>query len=92
MEQDKAVSGASPSVWLSLVVTLLTALTILAPLAMSFVDPWEDIFEERNADCFVDDTSNGCNNGHLEEAMTFKVLIAKAQECAQIWEQILYSS
>ncbi len=72
-------NGASPSVWLSLVVTLLTALTILAPLAMSFVDPWEDIFEERNADSFVDDTSNGCNDGHLEEAVPLKVLIAKAQ-------------
>jgi hypothetical protein len=39
-------SGASPSVWLSLVVILLTALMVLAPLAMSFVDPWEDIHEE----------------------------------------------
>jgi hypothetical protein len=43
-------SGASPSVWLSLVIVLLNSLTILALLAMSFVDPWEDIFEERNAD------------------------------------------
>jgi hypothetical protein len=75
-----------------LVVTLLTALTILAPLAMSFVDPWEDILEEQNADSFVDDTSNGCNDGHLEEAMPFKVLITKAQEGAQIWESILYIS
>jgi hypothetical protein len=36
-----------------LVIVLLTSLTILAPLAMSFADPWEDIFEERNADSFV---------------------------------------
>jgi hypothetical protein len=28
-------SGASPSIWLSLVIVLLTSLTILAPLAMS---------------------------------------------------------
>jgi hypothetical protein len=49
-------SGASPLVWLSLVVILLTALTVLAPLAMSFIDPWEDIHEEQNADSFVDDT------------------------------------
>jgi hypothetical protein len=60
-------SGASPLVWLSLVVILLTALMVLAPLAMSFVDPWEDIHEERNADSFVDDTSNGCNDAHLDE-------------------------
>jgi hypothetical protein len=65
-------SGASPSIWLSLVIVLLTSLTILTPLAMSFVDPWEDIFEERNVDSFVDDTSNGCNDGQQEEAMSIQ--------------------
>jgi hypothetical protein len=65
---------------------------ILAPLAMSFVDPWEDIFEDRNADSFVDDMSNGCNDGLQEEAMPYTELIAKAQVIAQIWERILYSS
>jgi hypothetical protein len=79
-------------VWLSLVIVLLKSLTILAPLAMLFVDPWEDIFEEQNADSFVDDTSNGCNDGHQEEAMPYKEMIAKAQVMAQIWECILYSS
>jgi hypothetical protein len=39
-------SGASPSVWLPIVICLRTALTAMAPLAMSFVDPWEDISEE----------------------------------------------
>jgi hypothetical protein len=85
-------SGASPSVWLSLVVILLTALTVLAPLAMSFVDPWEDIHEEQNADSFVDDTSYGCNDAHLEEPMPYAELIAMAQASAQIWERILFSS
>ena len=80
------------SVWLSIVVCLLAALTALAPLAMTFADPWGDIFEERNADSFVDDTSNGCNDAHLEMAMPFAELIAHGQACAQIWEQILYSS
>jgi hypothetical protein len=75
-------SGASPSVWLSIVVVLLTALTILAPIAMSFADPWGDIFEERNANSFVDNTSNGCNNAHLDTAMPFKELIAQGQACA----------
>jgi hypothetical protein len=69
-------SGASPSVWLSLVVILLTALTVLAPLAMSFVDPWEDIHEEQNADSFLDDTLNGCNDAHLDEPMPYVELIA----------------
>jgi hypothetical protein len=85
-------SGASPSVWLSLVVILLTALMVIAPLAMSFVDPWEDIHEERNADSFVDDTSNGCNDAHLDEPMPYAELIAMAQVGAQIWERLLYSS
>jgi hypothetical protein len=70
-------SGASPSIWLSLVIVLLNSLMILALLAMSFADPWEDIFEECNADSFVDDTSNGCNDGLQEEAMPYTELIAR---------------
>jgi hypothetical protein len=79
-------------VWLSIVVVLLTALTMLAPLAMSFANPWGDIFEEQNADSFVDNTSNGCNDAHLEMAMTDAELIAHRQACAQILEQILFIS
>jgi hypothetical protein len=68
------------------VVVLLTTFTILALLSMSFADPWGDIFEERNVDSFVDDTSIGCNDAHLETAMPFEELIAHGQACAQIWE------
>jgi hypothetical protein len=50
------------------------------------------MFDERNVDSFVDDTSNGCNDAHLEMAMPFTELIAHGQACAQIWESILYSS
>jgi hypothetical protein len=71
---------------LSLVVVLLTSFPILAPLSMSFADPWGDIFEERNAGSFVDDMSNGCNDAHLDSAMPFEELIAHGQACAQIWE------
>jgi hypothetical protein len=39
-------SGASPSVWLSIVVVLLAALMALALVAMSFTDPWHDVFVE----------------------------------------------
>jgi hypothetical protein len=73
-----------PAVWLSIVIVLLFLLTTMAPLAMSFVDPWGDILEERNADSFVDDTSNRCNDGHCNEAMPYAALIANAQACAQI--------
>jgi hypothetical protein len=71
---------------------MLTALTALVPIAMSFADPWGDIFEERNADSFVDDMSNGCNHAHLEAAMPFAELIVHGQASAQIWERILFSS
>jgi hypothetical protein len=79
-------SGASGAVWLSIMVCLLTALTVMALIAMTFTDPWGDVFEERNADSFVNDMSLGCNDAHLEKAMPFAELIAKGQECAQIWE------
>jgi hypothetical protein len=77
---------------LSVVVVLLTTFPIFDPLSMYFADPWGNIFEERNADSFVDDMSNGCNDAHLETAMPFEELIAHGQACAQIWERILYSS
>ncbi len=84
-------SGASPLVWLSIVVCVLVTLTVLASIAMLFLDPWGDIVKEHNADSFVDDTSLGCNHdAHLETAMPFPQLIAKGQECAQAWD--LYSS
>jgi hypothetical protein len=49
-------SRASPWVWLSIGVCLLTALTpVLAPIAMTFIDPQEDIFVMQNANSFVDE-------------------------------------
>jgi hypothetical protein len=35
---------------MSIVVCLLTTLTVMAPIAMTFADPWGDVFEERNAE------------------------------------------
>jgi len=55
-------SGASPAIWLTIVVCLLAALTALAPLAMTYTDPWSKIFDTRNADSYVDDTSLGNND------------------------------
>ena len=54
-------SSTSLSVWLTLVVCLLSALTELATAAMAFMDPWNDLYDEHNADAFVDDTSEGAN-------------------------------
>jgi hypothetical protein len=80
-------SRASPLVWLLIVMCLLTALIVLAPIAVMFIDPLVGgIFETQNADSFVDNTSNGCNDAHLDSAMPYRELIAYGQGCAQIWE------
>ena len=39
-------SGASPAIWLTIVICLLSALTAMAPITMTFMDPWQDIFDE----------------------------------------------
>ena len=73
-------SGASPAIWL----------TIVAPIAMTFLDPWQDVFDEQNVDSYVDDTSLRCNDAHMTEHMCYKQLLKHGQELAQIWERILY--
>jgi hypothetical protein len=85
-------SGASPSVWLTLVICLLFALTTLATIAMTFVDPWQDFRNERNADAFVDDSANGVSDAHLDVPMPVSEIVCHLQHMAQTWEQILYSS
>ena len=85
-------SGGSPSIWLSIVVVLLSALTAMAPAAMTFVDPWYDILSERNADSYVDDTSTGVNDAMHEEPLHWTEMLALMQSVAQIWERLLYSS
>jgi hypothetical protein len=60
-------SGASPAIWLTIITCLLSALTALAPLTMTFIDPWQELFDDCNANSYVDDTSSGCNDAHLDE-------------------------
>ena len=85
-------SGASPAIWLTIVICFLSALTAMAPITMTFMDPWGNIFDEQNVESYVDDMSLGCNDAHLREQMCYKELIKYGQESAQIWERILYSS
>jgi len=86
LEQDKG-SGASPAVWLTISVILLLALTALASVSMKFMDPWHDIFDEGNADAYVDDSANGASDAHQEEAMMLLTKILRhLQHKAQIWE------
>ena len=46
-------------------VTLLAALIALTLTSMKFMDPWKDIFDERNTDVYVDNTANGVSDAHL---------------------------
>jgi hypothetical protein len=45
-----------------------------------------DIFEERNANSFVDNTSNACNDAHLDMAMPFKEF--SGTNSVQFWRHI----
>ena len=85
-------SGASPAMWLMIAVVLLTALTVLAPMMMCFMDPWHDLFDERNADAYVDDMAVGVSDAHMESAVSYQELAKNLQHTAQTWERILYSS
>jgi len=85
-------SGASPAVWLALVVCLLSALSAIAPWSMIFADPWEDLFDERNADSYVDDTTVGVNDAMEDEPRSIPEIVAALQDVSQKWEQLLYSS
>ena len=62
-------SGASPAIWLTIVICLLSALMAMAPIAMTFMDPWQDVFDEQNADSYVDNMSLRCNDAHMTEQM-----------------------
>ena len=59
---------------------------------MTFMDPWQDVFDEQKANSYVDNTSLGCNDAHMTEQMCYKQLIKHGQELAQIWDLILYHS
>jgi hypothetical protein len=79
-------SGASPSVWVTLVVCLCCALLALVPVAMAFANPWQDLFDEQNADAFVDDSANGVGDAHQDTPMSVLEIVG------QTLKRILYSS
>jgi hypothetical protein len=58
------------------VVCLLSALSVIATVAMAFADPWQDIFDERNADAFVDDSANGVSDAHQEDPMSLPEIVS----------------
>ena len=81
--------GASPAVWLTLVVVLLNTLERVSPLRMSFRSCDGINVYSRLVDAFVDDTSLGfMNDGN----MLFDDLVRNLEEVAQTWEKLLHYS
>jgi hypothetical protein len=83
-------SGASPAVWLSLVVLLLHTFDRIVPHRMHF-DPIDGgRSHSRSSDAFVDDTSVGFTSGN--DNTSYDELIARLEFVAQSWEKLLSMS
>ena len=84
-------SGAPPAVWLSICAVLLLAYKTHAPNGITFSDPTETMISPwRYADAFVDDTRIGFN--YPNNLMNVPSLIRTLTECAQLWENLLFST
>lgn len=83
-------SGASPAVWLSLVVILLHTIDRIIPEQMEFSTPNGKIHHERLTDAYVDDSSLGLT-GHAK-TFEYEGLIRRLQEVAQTWSDLFESS
>jgi hypothetical protein len=79
-------SGASPAVWLTLVVLLLHTFDRIIPHRMNFVPISGARIHSRSSDAFVDDTSVGFTS---RDDTSYSVLISRLQEVAQTWEKLL---
>jgi hypothetical protein len=82
-------SGASPAVWLSLVVLLLHAFDRIVPHRMHFDPIAGGRSHSRSSDAFVDDTSVGFTSN---DGDSYSDLIARLEFVAQSWEKLLYMS
>ncbi|KAI2505051.1 hypothetical protein MHU86_9407 [Fragilaria crotonensis] len=82
-------SGASPSVWLSLVVLLLNTLERVIPDRISFRSVDGSITHRRLVDAFVDDTAIGITD---DGTKSIHELTTALETVAQTWEQLLHFS
>lgn len=83
-------SGASPAVWLSLVVIRLQTLDRLIPDRVNFSSLSGDIVHNRLSDAFVDDTSLSFTSS--SDTIDIDDLIARLEKVAQTWEHLLHLS
>ena len=82
-------SGASPAVWLTLVVLLLNTLERVVPDRISFRSEDGSTIHTRLVDAFVDDTAIGITD---DGSKTLSDLIGTLEKVAQTWEQLLHFS
>ena len=80
-------SGASPAVWLSLVVLLLHSFDRIIPHRMNFSPISGARDHSRASDAFVDDTSVGFTSAC--DDVSYSNLISQLQAVAQTWEKLL---
>jgi hypothetical protein len=83
-------SGASPAVWLSLVVLLLHAFDRIVPHRMHFEPIASGRPHSRSSDAFVDDTSVGFTSD--DDDASYADLLARLEFAAQSWEKLLHVS
>ena len=82
-------SGASPAVWLSLVVILLNTLERVVPERICFTSADGTIHHKRLVDAFVDDTAIGLTDAGERSLLE---LVNALESVAQTWEQLLHFS
>jgi hypothetical protein len=80
-------SGASPAVWLTLVVILMNTLDPITKERIRFQSPDSPTRHQRLTDAFVDDTSLAFNDNGNQ--MDYDIMIHKMQQIAQNWENLL---
>ncbi len=87
-------SGASPAIWLGLVVILLNSLDRMSEEGkipgLEFADPWDDLHVKWRVGAFVDDT----NQGVLDPLgkLSMDDLVEQIRQAGQLWESLLHIS
>lgn len=82
-------SGASPAIWLTLVVILMDTLDQVIPERMTFHSPASEMVHSCLIDAFVDDTSVGFTDPGF---LSLKTMVSKLSNIAQTWQKLLFYS
>lgn len=84
-------SGASPAIWLGLVVVLLNSLDRMSREesipALTFLDPWGEMLESWRVGAFVDDTNQGVLD--TSHQLNPEELVEYLRQVGQMWERLL---